>query len=1040
MGLGLCIQMRGVVWSRVLDTPLGTVGERGEGGEEESGRSASKLDDAGALAFLVGMHWRHILMWVLVGLVGAAVDGRAALEEDGVAIDLLAPTNLVAWCIVPFDAKKRGPKERAEMLGRLGLKRVAYDWRDEHIPNFDEEVATLQARGIELTAWWFPADLGNVSLGILDVLRRHKVRCQLWVTLGDPAPQSTDDADKVKEAVRILSPIAEAAGEVGCSVALYNHGGWFGEPENQIKVIRAIGFANVGIVYNFHHGHAHVGRFEELFKRMQPYLFAVNLNGMVKDGDANGRKILPIGEGDLEEAMIRVILESGWVGPVGVLDHRPETDSEQTLRENLDGLGTMRSRLMQGGAPYRVVPAARTDELTPALREYDAADYTGWERSHGDDACSRYSSLAQIHRGNVEQLEVAWTYRSGDGAANIQCNPIVVDGLLVTPTPGDAVVAIDGATGEERWRFKPDLLGENAGLADDPARRGLVYWPGDVDHSGRLLFGAGRWVFAVDVVEGKPIAGFGDGGRVRLPRATTVAGAIYRHVFVIPGFERDVFGYDVRTGELLWRFNTIPQAGEYGADTWDGPELGANCWGGMAMDTSRGLAYVTTGSPKPDFLGMGHAGRNLFANCVVALDALTGERRWHFQEVRHDIWDWDIPSPPVLATVEREGRTFDVVAAVTKLGNTLVLDRVTGKPVYPFRLRRAPQSAIKEESVWPYQPDPELPEKLVRQSFSLEDVTQRTEVATEWVMKVVGRANMGWFHPFEAGRPTVIFNEHGGAEWTGAAFDPERRRLYISLNEIPWYITVFRDDEKPYDPRETLTPGGELFQKNCAVCHGMDRRGLNHAPPLVGVRHRKRKDEVIVQMEHGKGGMPSFAHLSMEEKEALASFLFLRDRPNAVLPAGEPARWTFGGWVKLLDDEGYPGCTPPWGSLACLDLTSGRILWKVALGEYPELTEQGVPLTGTENFGGASVTAGGLVFVSGTRDKRIRAFDGENGLELWSHELPWHGTAPPTVYEVGGVEYVVVPATGGGKLGGEQGDAWVAFALPRQRAIGGHPR
>ncbi|MFM1941606.1 MAG: hypothetical protein RI897_588 [Verrucomicrobiota bacterium] len=977
------------------------------------------------------MHWRNFVALLFAAILGGAQVGLGGVEagEDGVDVDLLAPTNLVAWCIVPFDAKRRGPEERAEMLERLGLRRVAYDWREEHIPTFDEEVQALRRHGIELKAWWFPADLGEVSRGILDVLKRYSVRCQLWVTLGDPAPGSTDDLEKVRAAVRVLEPIAKAAGEIGCELGLYNHGGWFGEPEHQVEVIRAMGLSNVGIVYNFHHGHEHSGRFKEMFGVMQPYLLAVNLNGMVEDGEAKGRKILQIGEGDLEEEMIRVVIESGWAGPVGVLDHRPETDSEETLRGNLEGLESTRTRLMQGGAPYRVVPAARTDELTPALREYEAGDFKGWNRSHGDDACSRYSSLGQIHRGNVKQLGVAWTYRSGDGEGNIQCNPIVVKGLLVTPTPGDCVVAVDGSTGEERWRFKPDLRGESAGLADDPARRGLVYWPGEVGHTGRLLFGAGRWVFAIDAEDGRPIQEFGENGRVRLPTAATVSGAVYRHVFVIPGFERDVFGYDVRTGELIWRFHTIPQAGEFGADTWLGPEQGANCWGGMAMDADRGLAYVTTGSPKPDFLGMGHVGRNLFANCIVALDALTGERRWHFQEVRHDIWDWDIPSPPVLATVEREGRRVDVVAAVSKLGNTLVLDRMTGKPLFPFRLRKAPASLIADESTWPYQPDLEVPAPLVRQVFDLEDVTQRTEVATEWVMKVVGRANLGWFQPFEAGRPTVIFNEHGGAEWTGAALDPQKGRLYVNLNEIPWYITVFRDDEKPYDAHEPLTQGGDLFQKNCAVCHGVDRRGMNHAPPLVGVRHRKKYEEVLVQMEHGKGGMPSFAHLTGGEKQALADFLFLRDRPDAVLAGGEAGRWTFGGWVKLLDDEGYPGCTPPWGALACLDLNSGKLVWKVPLGEYPELTELGMPLTGTENFGGASVTAGGLVFVSGTRDKRIRAFDAENGEELWSHDLPWHGTAPPTVYEIGGVEYVVVPATGGGKLGGETGDAWVAFAL-----------
>lgn len=981
------------------------------------------------------------LWWFLAAALPAAPAAEQPAPVGETALPraaLLAPTNLVAWCIVPFDAARRGPEARARMLEGLGIRRLAYDWRDEHIPTFDEEIEVMQRHGIEITAWWFPADLGPVSRQILEALRRHKVHCQLWITLGDPAPVSPA---KVEAAARILGPIVDAAAEIGCSVALYNHGGWFGEPENQMAVLESLDRPNVGLVYNFHHGHTHLVRFPELFRRMQPHLLAINLNGMVDGGETAGKKILPIGDGDRELGMLRVLCDSGWQGPVGILDHLPETDSEVTLRGNLEGLARLRSVLSREPAAsatalpeFRIIPAARPEELTPAVATYDPGMFRAWTRSHGDAAGTRFSSLDQIHRANVGELKVAWTYHSGDGPGNIQCNPIVVDGRLITPTPGGCVVAVDAATGTELWRFRPDLGGVQAGLADAPARRGLVWWPGDATHPERLLFGVSRWIFAISALTGQPLEGFGEQGRVVLPTAATVAGAVFQHIFVIAGFERDVFGYDVRTGELRWRFHTIPQPGEPGAETWDGPELGANCWGGLVLDASRGLAYVATGSPKPDFLGMGHRGQNLFANCVIALDALTGERRWHFQEVRHDIWDWDIPSPPLLATVQREGRGVEVVVAVTKLGNTLVLDRVNGKPLFPFRLRRAPESKLPGEATWPYQPDPELPEPLVRQQFRREDVTQRTEEATERVMQVVGRANHGWFVPFEEGRPTVLFNEHGGAEWTGAALEPQAARLFVTLNEIPWHITVYRDDEKPYDPREPLTPGGALFQQNCAVCHGVDRRGLNQAPPLIGVRHRKRPDEVFTQMQHGKGGMPSFAHLTPEEKQALVDFLFLRDRPNAARPADGPARWTFGGWVKLLDDEGYPGCTPPWGTLACLDLATGRVVWKTPLGEYPELTERGMPLTGTENFGGATVTAGGLVFASGTRDNRIRAFDTDTGRELWSHPLPRHGTAPPTVYAVGDREFVVIPATGGGKLGGETGDAWVAFALPEKPA------
>lgn len=280
----------------------------------------------------------------LIAVAGGALVTAPTLcsAED---VDLFAGENLVAWCIVPFDAKHRGPEERAEMLNRLGITQLAYDWRAEHIPTFDAEVEAMKTHGIKITAWWFPAALDETARGILEVLDRHDIHAQLWTTMGDPAPQSTDPAEKVKAAAALLRPIAEAAAKVNCSVALYNHGGWFGEPENQVAIIKELNLPNVGIVYNLHHGHEHIDRFAEIFRVMQPHLVAVNLNGMVRDGDKTGKKILPLGQGDQELAMMKVIRSSGWRGPIGIIDHRPETDSEATLRENLAGLKQLREQL-----------------------------------------------------------------------------------------------------------------------------------------------------------------------------------------------------------------------------------------------------------------------------------------------------------------------------------------------------------------------------------------------------------------------------------------------------------------------------------------------------------------------------------------------------------------------------------------------------------------------------------------------------------------------------------------------------------------------
>lgn len=697
---------------------------------------------------------------------------------------------------------------------------------------------------------------------------------------------------------------------------------------------------------------------------------------------------------------------------------------------------SVESAAERGALPlYQTIPAATANELTASDGRPTLDASRRWTRSLGDNGSRRYSSLDQINRTNVGQLEVAWTYHSGDGPGNVQANPLIVDGVIFTPTSGRHIGALDGATGRERWRFKPE------GSAR-PAFRGLTHWGGDDSAAPRLLFTAGPWLYALDPKVGKPLADFGEGGRLKLPGpaqgefgASTVAPAVFERTVIVPGFERDVWAFDVVSGEHRWTFHTIPRPGEFGADTWDAPQAyGANCWGGMALDDQRGIAYITTGSPKPNFVGVAHHGDNLFANCVVALDARTGKRLWHFQEIRHDVWDLDIPAPPVLTTITREGRRVDVVAAVTKLGNTLLLDRVTGKPVFPVRLRRAPTSPLPGERTAPYQPDLELPDPFARQVFTTNDITRRTPEAFEFIRKRVAAANIGWFETFTDSRPTIFFGIHGGAEWTGACVDPVQGHLYVSANEIPWAITVFRDEpEPPFAPGAPPTRGQVLYEQLCASCHGDDRLGLATAPPLRGLARRLDDAQVVALLKTGRNLMPVAPELPEPDLRALLDFLFLRDRPPTSLPAAKPTRPIYRdtGYPKLLDEEGYPGSTPPWGTLTCLDLNTGRRLWQVPLGEYPELTAQGLPLTGTENFGGPIVTAGGLVFCAGTRDQRIRAIDARTGAELWARPLPFGGYAPPSTYEVNGRQYVVIPATGGGKLGGPIGDALVAFALPK---------
>jgi quinoprotein glucose dehydrogenase len=462
---------------------------------------------------------------------------------------------------------------------------------------------------------------------------------------------------------------------------------------------------------------------------------------------------------------------------------------------------------------------------------------------------------------------------------------------------------------------------------------------------------------------------------------------------------------------------------------------GANCWGGLALDVERAMVYAAIGAARPDFIGVERLGDNLYSDCVVALDARTGKRLWHFQNVRHDIWDLDNPAPPNLVTITREGRKVDAVACVTKTGGTLLLDRVSGKPVFPFRLRRAPTSTLPGEMTAPYQPDVELPEPLSNPAVRIEDITDRSPEAHAFVLKQVEHATIGWFAPAAEARPMLYRSSRGGAEWTGACIDVPTGRLYVSTNHLISMATVFRSDEAERDPKRPPSPGETVFLQSCAGCHGPKRQGVGMVPSLVGLRHRMTDRDVSTLLKTGRNGMPPAPPMTSEAESALIDYLLRRNQPPAApSPSnGKTAPYFAVGYKFINDQDGYPGAKPPWGQLNCLDLNTGRILWRVPLGEYEELTAQGVPKTGTENFGGPTVTAGGLVFCAGTRDEKIRAFDKDTGEELWSAKLPFGGYAPPAVYEVNGRQFVVIAASGGGKVGTRDGDAYVAFALPETR-------
>ncbi len=674
--------------------------------------------------------------------------------------------------------------------------------------------------------------------------------------------------------------------------------------------------------------------------------------------------------------------------------------------------------------------------------------------SHGaDSGGSHYSTLSQINASNVTRLQVAWTYHTGDLTADnrsqIQCNPIIVDGVLYGTSPHLKVFALDAATGQRHWVFNPFAKGKEG---NPGVNRGVVFWRDDQDRQRRILFTAGPRLYALDADTGKLIRSFGTDGAVDLREGlgrnakdlfvnARTPGAIYRDLLILgsvvsegpgPSAPGHVRAYDVRTGEMRWIFHTIPHPGEFGYDTWPKEAWkrsgGANAWSGITVDHQRGLVFLPTGSASFDFWGGNRHGKNLFANCILALKAETGERVWHFQTIHHDLWDRDLPAAPNLVTVDRSGKRVDAVAQITKTGFIFLLDRETGEPLFPVEERTVPASDLEGEKTWPTQPVPVQPPPFVRQTFKEENATNISQESHAKVLERLRKVRTGqpFIPPSREG--TVIFpGFDGGGEWGGAGFDPETETLYVNANEMPWILTMIDSTDKEGKP---LTRGQRLYREHCATCHGLDREGNSQQsfPKLTGLERKMDATQVRRLMETGKGFMPSFRFLSSVEKQALVGFLLGKASTAEVETIEPDVPFTHTGYNRFLDPQGYPAVAPPWGTLNAIDLNKGSIFWSVPLGEFPELTRQGVPQTGTENYGGPVVTAGGLVFIAASRDEKFRAFDKKTGKVLWEKQLPAAGYATPATYMVHGKQFVVI-AAGGGKLGTPSGDAYVAFSL-----------
>jgi quinoprotein glucose dehydrogenase len=706
-----------------------------------------------------------------------------------------------------------------------------------------------------------------------------------------------------------------------------------------------------------------------------------------------------------------------------------------------------------------------------------------WPVYGGQPAQDHYSPLTQINRQNVHKLVVAWKYDTGEQEGS-ESSPIIVGRVLYTNTPKPGVIALDAATGKLLWRFQAPMSGGST-------TRGVSYWTDGRD--SRIFAGYGHSLFAIDAKTGKSISSFGENGRIDLRKglrepyqrqsvALTSPGIVFKDLIIVGGANPethpappgDIRAYDVRTGAVRWTFHTIPRPGEPGYDTWPKDAWkdagAANNWAGMALDVQRGIVYVPTGSAVFDFYGGDRVGNDLYANTLLALDANTGKLIWYFQGVHHDLWDRDFPAPPALLTVMRNGKPVDAIAQTTKSGYVFLFDRANGKPLFPIKESPYPRSTAPGEVTSPTQPLPTMPAPFAHQGVSADTLTNRTPQAHAWAVKQLSTFfGGGQFIPPSVDKLTVEMpGMDGGGEWGGPAVDPKTGVFYVNGNDTAWLVGLTK-------PPPAGSLGERTYQRQCATCHGLNWAGSPPAiPALCGIDGILTDADIAAIIRQGRGRMPPFSSLSDDQVQAVVQYLTMypqqqegkhgigeispscdeghvvpqEHRPPAQVsgaaapqrPAAVPSQTENGvndmpyetiGFRRFLDPDDYPATAPPWGTLNAIDMNTGKYLWKIPFGVYPELAAKGMGNTGSDNFGGPVVTAGGLVFIGATVfDDEMHAYDSSTGKLLWEAKLPFAGLATPATYMVDGKQYVVIAATGGQSSKEPAGGMYVAFALP----------
>lgn len=687
-----------------------------------------------------------------------------------------------------------------------------------------------------------------------------------------------------------------------------------------------------------------------------------------------------------------------------------------------------------------------------------------WSHYLGDPERTHFATLNQIDTLNVQDLELAWTYNSGglqEGrTTQIQTNPLIIGNQLFGVNAAIELFAVNASTGEEEWKFEPNVK-DNSGLG---LSRGLSYWPTDGSNPARIFFSSGSKLYAVNPSNGEAITSFGINGSIdlreglgrdplRLSVVSNTPGAIFENLLIqgtrvgegpgsSPGHIR---AYNVLTGAIEWTFHTIPQPGEFGHETWPSEAYktvgGANSWAGMAIDLERGIVFIPTGSAAFDWYGGDREGSNLFANSLLALNAKTGERLWHFQMVHHDLWDRDLPAPPNLLEITQNGERIPAVAQVTKSGHVYLFHRVTGEPLFPIEEQPFPASKLKGEIAATTQPLPVKPEPFARQILLESDLfapdrdafvddlvdNGSPENTPSVLEKFKTLTSKGQFIPIDTTGVILYPGADGGAEWGGAAIDPRDGIMYVNSNEMAWIVKM-----KAVSNTENSTEnlGETLSQIHCARCHGGNLQGLGAIPELQNVKMRLDMDSIQSIIQKGKGAMPGMPNLSNAQIAEIAAFLANEEiaKDHRVEKTDLEVPYAVASFARFKDDRGFPIVKPPWGTLNALDLNTGEYLWQIPLGHEEGLNDPNIPVSGIENYGGPVITAGGVLFIAATKDEKIRAFNMASGKQLWEDQLPSGGYATPATYQIDGKQYVVI-ACGGGKMGTPSGDEYRAYTL-----------